>query len=185
MNCKQSARFSLRWARISLVVFAASLVVSGCKTSVIQPPSSGVPSPPSGGMPSPPSGGSSGGGSQGGEQSGGQQGGGSSGGGSQGGGSQGGGSQGGGSQGGGSEGGGSQGGGSSGGGASPTGGSSGGPWMQPFDEGNGTIMSVNSWGYTTSPGMGGPPLGAEAQCAFGVAQGAATPLADRGIVASC
>ena len=26
-----------------------------------------------------------------------------------------------------------------------TGGSSGGPWMQPFDQGNGTLISVNSW----------------------------------------
>ena len=39
-----------------------------------------------------------------------------------------------------------------------TGGSSGGPWMQPLEGGNGTIMSVNSWGYTTRAGMAGPKL---------------------------
>jgi hypothetical protein len=35
-----------------------------------------------------------------------------------------------------------------------TGGSSGGPWMQTA--GSGPIMSLNSWGYTTGPGMAGP-----------------------------
>jgi len=35
-----------------------------------------------------------------------------------------------------------------------SGGSSGGPWLQ-----NGSIISVNSWGYTTSDGMAGPRLG--------------------------
>ncbi len=41
-----------------------------------------------------------------------------------------------------------------------SGGSSGGPWIQPIDEatGSGPIISVNSWGYTTSPGMAGPKL---------------------------
>ena len=41
-----------------------------------------------------------------------------------------------------------------------SGGSSGGPWIQPMDAGTGSgpIMSVNSWGYTTSPGMAGPKL---------------------------
>lgn len=39
-----------------------------------------------------------------------------------------------------------------------SGGSSGGPWLQPMDisTGSGFIISVNSWGYTTSPGMAGP-----------------------------
>lgn len=49
------------------------------------------------------------------------------------------------------------------------GGSSGGPWAQPMDEGtgNGTIVSVNSWGYTNSPGMAGPKLaGTCAECLF-------------------
>lgn len=35
-----------------------------------------------------------------------------------------------------------------------SGGSSGGPWLQ-----NGSIVSVNSWGYTTSDGMAGPIFG--------------------------
>ena len=37
-----------------------------------------------------------------------------------------------------------------------TGGSSGGPWVQPMSGGSGPIISVNSWGYTNSPGMAGP-----------------------------
>lgn len=48
-----------------------------------------------------------------------------------------------------------------------SGGSSGGPWMQPIDSGNGPVISVNSWGYTGSPGMAGPILsGTSAQCVF-------------------
>lgn len=50
-----------------------------------------------------------------------------------------------------------------------SGGSSGGPWAQPMDSssGIGTIISVNSWGYTTSAGMAGPKLtGNSAQCLF-------------------
>ena len=39
-----------------------------------------------------------------------------------------------------------------------SGGSSGGPWMQPFSNGNGSLISVNSWGYTNQPGMYGPKL---------------------------
>jgi hypothetical protein len=46
-----------------------------------------------------------------------------------------------------------------------SGGSSGGPWIQPLTNGSGQIISVNSWGYTTSPGMAGPKLsGTSAQC---------------------
>jgi hypothetical protein len=53
-----------------------------------------------------------------------------------------------------------------------SGGSSGGPWMQPVDGGNGPIISVNSWGYTTRPGMAGPLLvGSSASCLFEVAKG--------------
>ena len=37
-----------------------------------------------------------------------------------------------------------------------TGGSSGGPWVQAMSGGSGPIISVNSWGYTNSPGMAGP-----------------------------
>jgi len=50
-----------------------------------------------------------------------------------------------------------------------TGGSSGGPWVQPMDKaaGSGPIISVNSWGYTNSPGMAGPKLfGTSASCVF-------------------
>ncbi len=54
-----------------------------------------------------------------------------------------------------------------------SGGSSGGPWIQPMDEGAGTgpLMSVNSWGYTTSDGMAGPFLnGTTAECLFEAAK---------------
>ena len=57
-----------------------------------------------------------------------------------------------------------------------TGGSSGGPWSQPFDvsTGNGPIISVNSWGYTTGPGMAGPKLsGTSASCVYDAAKSAA------------
>ena len=48
-----------------------------------------------------------------------------------------------------------------------SGGSSGGPWIQPLTNGAGPLMSVNSWGYTGSPGMYGPKLNnGEAQCTF-------------------
>ena len=52
-----------------------------------------------------------------------------------------------------------------------SGGSSGGPWMQD-NNGNGSVMSVNSWGYTDgSPGMAGPKLnGNTAFCLFSEAQ---------------
>lgn len=39
-----------------------------------------------------------------------------------------------------------------------SGGSSGGPWLQPAAEGDGPIVSLNSWGYTNQPGMAGPKL---------------------------
>ena len=41
-----------------------------------------------------------------------------------------------------------------------SGGASGGPWVQPMSEGTGAgpIISVNSWGFTGSPGMAGPLL---------------------------
>lgn len=48
-----------------------------------------------------------------------------------------------------------------------SGGSSGGPWMQRMDDGVESVMSVNSWGYTNSPGMAGPRLnGTSAECLF-------------------
>ena len=60
-----------------------------------------------------------------------------------------------------------------------SGGSSGGPWIQPMDEATGTgpLMSVNSWGYTTSDGMAGPFLnGTTAQCLFDAAKTASLGL---------
>ncbi len=51
-----------------------------------------------------------------------------------------------------------------------SGGASGGPWIQPLIDGTGDIISVNSWGYTTRPGMAGPKLfGTSAACVFDVA----------------
>lgn len=50
-----------------------------------------------------------------------------------------------------------------------SGGSSGGPWVQPMDNaaGSGPVISVNSWGYTTAPGMAGPMLDtSSAACVF-------------------
>jgi hypothetical protein len=49
-----------------------------------------------------------------------------------------------------------------------SGGSSGGPWVQPMGtNGTGPVISVNSWGYTTAPGMAGPKLsGTSASCVF-------------------
>ncbi|MEE8496493.1 MAG: hypothetical protein V3S21_08445, partial [Xanthomonadales bacterium] len=60
-----------------------------------------------------------------------------------------------------------------------SGGSSGGPWVQKMGTeadlagyGDGPVISVNSWGYTTSPGMAGPKLsGTSAQCVFDKAIG--------------
>ena len=69
-----------------------------------------------------------------------------------------------------------------------SGGSSGGPWVQPMDEGtgNGPIISVNSWGYTTGPGMAGPVLGTTARCTFGAANSAPIDqVPDRGVVTGC
>ncbi len=54
-----------------------------------------------------------------------------------------------------------------------TGGSSGGPWIQPLDTatGAGSVISLNSWGYTTSPGMAGTKLsGTSAECVFTLAE---------------
>jgi len=48
-----------------------------------------------------------------------------------------------------------------------TGGSSGGPWVQPMTAGSGPIISVNSWGYTNSPGMAGAKFyQTSASCVF-------------------
>ena len=64
-----------------------------------------------------------------------------------------------------------------------SGGSSGGPWVQPMDSGagSGPIISVNSWGYTNSPGMAGPKLsGTSAQNVFGLAVTRCFPASDPG-----
>ena len=68
-----------------------------------------------------------------------------------------------------------------------SGGSSGGPWLQPIKGGNGTIISVNSWGYTNIPGMAGPKLvGTTANCVFDTANDMAWPLnLDNNRVADC
>jgi hypothetical protein len=56
-----------------------------------------------------------------------------------------------------------------------SGGASGGPWLQPFASGTGTVVSVNSWGYTNSPGMAGPKLsGTSAACVYDKAAAAPT-----------
>jgi hypothetical protein len=73
-----------------------------------------------------------------------------------------------------------------------SGGSSGGPWSQPFNTGtgNGPIMSVNSWGYTGSPGMAGPKLsGTSAACVYATAKSAPLGVSyldgDAGVTVSC
>ena len=59
-----------------------------------------------------------------------------------------------------------------------SGGSSGGPWLQPLTSGAGPIISLNSWGYTTGPGMAGPKLvGTSAACIFAAARNTALPPA--------
>ena len=65
-----------------------------------------------------------------------------------------------------------------------SGGASGGPWIQPMDEttGSGNIISVNSWGYTNSPGMGGPPLTTTAECVFNARTKSPTK---GGVIATC
>ena len=72
-----------------------------------------------------------------------------------------------------------------------SGGSSGGPWVQPMNNGNGPIISVNSWGYTSSPGMAGPKLnGTSASCVFNSAQSTSfnsipSSDGDEGVIVDC
>lgn len=72
-----------------------------------------------------------------------------------------------------------------------SGGSSGGPWIQPMSGGAGPIISVNSWGYSTSPGMAGPFLDVtSAECLFAEAKSTpfnVVPGADgsEGVVIDC
>jgi hypothetical protein len=66
-----------------------------------------------------------------------------------------------------------------------SGGASGGPWVQPMGTSQGPIVSVNSYGYSTKPGMGGPLLhGTSAQCVYATAENSTTSR-DRGTVATC
>lgn len=57
-----------------------------------------------------------------------------------------------------------------------TGGSSGGPWLEPFNRttGQGTLISVNSYGYSGSSVMYGPPLGSDAKSVYDAAASAST-----------
>jgi len=64
-----------------------------------------------------------------------------------------------------------------------SGGASGGPWLQPVNGGNGTIVSVNSYGYSNQPGMGGPKLSGSTACLFERAKSA--PLGSIGITETC
>ena len=68
-----------------------------------------------------------------------------------------------------------------------SGGASGGPWLQPMDEaaGTGTIISVNSWGYTNQPGMAGPLLDASALCTYTAANNGTGSAVTGGRIASC
>ena len=59
-------------------------------------------------------------------------------------------------------------------GCNMTGGSSGGPWFTPFSAGSGTMMSVNSYGYSGITAMHGPKLNAETQSMFTAAASATT-----------
>jgi len=59
-------------------------------------------------------------------------------------------------------------------GCNMTGGSSGGPWFSPFSAGSGTMMSVNSYGYSGITAMHGPKLNAETQSMFTTAASATT-----------
>jgi len=71
-------------------------------------------------------------------------------------------------------------------------GSSGGPWIQPMDTGSGSgpVISVNSWGYTTSAGMAGPMFSnSSAACVHSAAGADNAPSGnsdgDAGIIVSC
>jgi hypothetical protein len=72
---------------------------------------------------------------------------------------------------------------------SNAGGASGGSWMIGTTErGTGTIVSLNSWGYSEKTGIAGPSLrtasGSQAECLFRIAKIAGTPP-DGGWTANC
>lgn len=71
-----------------------------------------------------------------------------------------------------------------------TGGASGGPWTVNMDtSGVGTIVSVNSWGFTDKIGMAGPQLrtssGSLAECLFEEAKYSNDPGRDGGYIVDC
>ena len=68
-----------------------------------------------------------------------------------------------------------------------TGGASGGPWIVDADEGGGgTLVSVNSWGFTGRPGMAGPVLrtqdGSWAECLYETAKRVRDPGSVGGVI---
>jgi len=70
-----------------------------------------------------------------------------------------------------------------------TGGASGGPWLVDMDDaGVGTVISVNSWGFTDRAGMAGPVLrtrdGSWAECLYNEAKSASDPGQVGGIIVS-
>lgn len=71
-----------------------------------------------------------------------------------------------------------------------TGGASGGPWAINMDtSGVGTVVSVNSWGFTDKVGMAGPQLrtssGSLAECLFEKAKYANDPGSVGGYIVKC
>jgi len=63
-----------------------------------------------------------------------------------------------------------------------SGGASGGPWVQPLEDGSGPVISVNSWGYTDQPGMAGPKLvGTSAKALFDAINAGQGPTTARGV----
>lgn len=65
-----------------------------------------------------------------------------------------------------------------------SGGASGGPWLQPVANGDGPIVSVNSYGYSDQPGMGAPDLTGSASCVFAEAKDGFI-TGERGTVVDC
>lgn len=70
-----------------------------------------------------------------------------------------------------------------------SGGSSGGPWVEnvtrletTVDSSTAKIFSVNSWGYTTQPGMAGPKLDGSSAAALADAALRCSPGNDRGVI---
>jgi hypothetical protein len=71
-----------------------------------------------------------------------------------------------------------------------TGGASGGSWLIDMNQrGEGTVVSVNSWGFTDKPGMAGPDFrtssGSFAECLFEKARSARDPGSVGGYIVDC